>query len=78
MELSPILPQVMVNARGVVRVRDGHVWIYASDVTDEGGAEPARWSTWWTQGQAVGFGHLQLIVADQTAVCFPRTSALGR
>ncbi len=40
MELSPILPQVMVNARGVVRVRDGHVWIYASDVTDEGGAEP--------------------------------------
>jgi 23S rRNA (cytosine1962-C5)-methyltransferase len=29
-----------VNDRGVVRVRDGHVWIYASDVTDEGGAEP--------------------------------------
>ncbi len=30
----------MVNDRGVVRIRDGHVWIYASDVTDEGGAEP--------------------------------------
>jgi len=40
MELSPVLPQVMVNDRGVVRIRDGHVWIYASDVTDEGGAEP--------------------------------------
>ncbi len=40
MELSPILPQVMVNDRGVVRVRDGHVWVYASDVVDEGGAEP--------------------------------------
>ncbi len=40
MELSPLLPQVTVNDRGVVRVRDGHVWIYASDVTDEGGAEP--------------------------------------
>jgi 23S rRNA (cytosine1962-C5)-methyltransferase len=40
MELSPLLSQVTVNDRGVVRVRDGHVWIYASDVTDEGGAEP--------------------------------------
>ena len=40
MEPSPPLSQVTVNDRGVVRVRDGHVWIYASDVTDEGGAEP--------------------------------------
>ncbi len=40
MEPGPLLSQVTVNDRGAVRIRDGHVWIYASDVTDEGGAEP--------------------------------------
>ena len=31
---------VTINDRAVGRLRSGHLWIYASDVIDEGGAEP--------------------------------------
>jgi 23S rRNA (cytosine1962-C5)-methyltransferase len=33
------MPQVEVTGRGADRVRDGHLWIYRSDVTDVGGAQ---------------------------------------
>lgn len=32
------IPQVRINDRASRRLREGHVWVYASDVTDEGGA----------------------------------------
>src|SRR5215469_15234154 len=31
---------VTINDRAVARLRSGHLWIYASDVTDEAGAQP--------------------------------------
>lgn len=34
------IPQVRINARAAKRLREGHVWVYASDVTDERGASP--------------------------------------
>src|SRR5262245_17310357 len=36
----PAVPQVRINERATARLRAGHVWAYASDVVDEGGAEP--------------------------------------
>ncbi len=35
---STSIPQVRINDRAAARLRDGHVWVYASDVTDEAGA----------------------------------------
>jgi 23S rRNA (cytosine1962-C5)-methyltransferase len=36
----PGIPQVRINDRAATRLRGGHVWVYASDVVDERGAEP--------------------------------------
>src|SRR5260370_5588820 len=33
------LPQVSISARAATRLRGGHVWVYASDVTNDGGAQ---------------------------------------
>jgi 23S rRNA (cytosine1962-C5)-methyltransferase len=35
---APGLPQVSISARAATRLRAGHVWVYASDVTNDGGA----------------------------------------
>jgi 23S rRNA (cytosine1962-C5)-methyltransferase len=32
--------KVIVNERAAKRLRDGHVWVYASDVLNDGGAKP--------------------------------------
>jgi 23S rRNA (cytosine1962-C5)-methyltransferase len=43
MPASQSIPQVCVvriSDRAAVRLRGGHVWVYASDVVDEGGAAP--------------------------------------
>jgi 23S rRNA (cytosine1962-C5)-methyltransferase len=32
------IPQVRITDRAAARLREGHVWVYASDVTDEAGA----------------------------------------
>ncbi|HEY6273579.1 MAG TPA: class I SAM-dependent rRNA methyltransferase [Terriglobales bacterium] len=32
------IPQVKINERAMARLRGGHVWVYASDVIDSGGA----------------------------------------
>jgi 23S rRNA (cytosine1962-C5)-methyltransferase len=34
------IPQVRISDRAAARLREGHVWVYASDVTDEAGAAP--------------------------------------
>lgn len=34
------LPQVRINERAAARLRGGHVWVFASDIVDERGAEP--------------------------------------
>jgi 23S rRNA (cytosine1962-C5)-methyltransferase len=39
MATSTAIAQVRVNERAMARLRGGHVWVYASDVIDEGGAE---------------------------------------
>jgi 23S rRNA (cytosine1962-C5)-methyltransferase len=36
----PGIPQVRINDRAAARLRGGHVWVYASDVVEERGAEP--------------------------------------
>jgi 23S rRNA (cytosine1962-C5)-methyltransferase len=36
---APGLPQVSISARAATRLRGGHVWVYASDVTHDGGAQ---------------------------------------
>ncbi|HMF89548.1 MAG TPA: class I SAM-dependent rRNA methyltransferase [Candidatus Angelobacter sp.] len=36
----PGIPNVRINDRAAARLRNGHVWVYASDVLDESGAEP--------------------------------------
>ena len=36
------MPEVQVNRRGADRVRDGHLWIYRSDVVDAGNAQPGQ------------------------------------
>src|SRR5260370_14717787 len=38
-ESAPI-PQVTVNERAMARLRSGHVWVYESDVVDDGAAQP--------------------------------------
>ncbi|HWX53553.1 MAG TPA: class I SAM-dependent rRNA methyltransferase [Verrucomicrobiae bacterium] len=37
---DPAIPQIGITARAVTRLREGHVWVYASDVTSDGGAQP--------------------------------------
>jgi 23S rRNA (cytosine1962-C5)-methyltransferase len=32
------VPQIRISDRAAARLREGHVWVYASDVSDEGGA----------------------------------------
>jgi 23S rRNA (cytosine1962-C5)-methyltransferase len=32
------VPQIRISDRAAVRLREGHVWVYASDVKDDGGA----------------------------------------
>jgi 23S rRNA (cytosine1962-C5)-methyltransferase len=32
------VPQIRISDRAVARLREGHVWVYASDVSDDGGA----------------------------------------
>jgi 23S rRNA (cytosine1962-C5)-methyltransferase len=34
------IPQVKINDRAAARLRGGHVWVYASDVAEDSGAEP--------------------------------------
>jgi 23S rRNA (cytosine1962-C5)-methyltransferase len=36
---APGLPQVSISARAATRLRGGHVWVYASDVTNDGAAQ---------------------------------------
>ena len=37
--LKPVsVPQIRISDRAALRLREGHVWVYASDVEDEGGA----------------------------------------
>lgn len=36
----PVIPQIRINERAATRLRSGHVWVFASDVIDTGGAEP--------------------------------------
>ncbi|HEX2329737.1 MAG TPA: class I SAM-dependent rRNA methyltransferase [Candidatus Angelobacter sp.] len=40
MAKSPELKRVVINDRGAARLRGGHVWGYASDVLNDGGAAP--------------------------------------
>src|SRR5262249_51892138 len=40
MPASQSIPQVRISDRAAARLRGGHVWAYASDVVDEGGAAP--------------------------------------
>jgi len=37
---NPILKKVIINERAAARLRAGHVWVYASDVLNDGGAAP--------------------------------------
>ena len=37
---NPVLKRVIVNERSAARLRAGHVWVYASDVLNDGGAAP--------------------------------------
>jgi 23S rRNA (cytosine1962-C5)-methyltransferase len=37
---SPALKKVIINERAAARLRGGHVWVYASDVLDDGGSAP--------------------------------------
>jgi 23S rRNA (cytosine1962-C5)-methyltransferase len=37
---NSLLRKVIVNERAAKRLREGHVWIYASDVLNDGGAQP--------------------------------------
>lgn len=39
MATSTAIAQIRVNNRAMTRLRGGHVWVYASDVIDAGGAE---------------------------------------
>jgi 23S rRNA (cytosine1962-C5)-methyltransferase len=36
---SFIMPQVRINTRGARRIRQGHLWVYRSDVRDASGAQ---------------------------------------
>ncbi len=38
MAIPVSVPQIRISERAVARLREGHVWVYASDVSDEGGA----------------------------------------
>src|SRR5262245_40647057 len=38
--LMPGIAKVRINDRAAARLRGGHVWVYASDVVEEGGAGP--------------------------------------
>jgi 23S rRNA (cytosine1962-C5)-methyltransferase len=40
MAANPNLKKVIINERAVARLRQGHVWAYASDVLNDGGAAP--------------------------------------
>ncbi|HYX54110.1 MAG TPA: class I SAM-dependent rRNA methyltransferase [Candidatus Limnocylindrales bacterium] len=40
MAKSPEIKRVVINDRAAARLRAGHVWAYASDVLNEGGADP--------------------------------------
>ena len=37
---SPVFPKVKISARGAKRIKDGHVWVYRSDVTAGEGVAP--------------------------------------
>ncbi len=37
---NPVLKKVIINERAAARLRAGHVWVYASDVLNDGGATP--------------------------------------
>ena len=37
---NSLLRKVIVNERAAKRLRGGHVWVYASDVLNDAGAEP--------------------------------------
>jgi len=37
---SPALPKIKISVRGAKRIKDGHVWVYRSDVTEADGAVP--------------------------------------
>lgn len=39
MPKNPSPSQVRINERAAARLRGGHVWVFASDIADEGGAE---------------------------------------
>jgi 23S rRNA (cytosine1962-C5)-methyltransferase len=36
---KPAIPRVRINERAAARLRGGHVWVFASDVVDTGGAD---------------------------------------
>jgi 23S rRNA (cytosine1962-C5)-methyltransferase len=40
MAASGSIPRVRINDRGTKRLREGHVWVYSSDVVDEEGTAP--------------------------------------
>ena len=40
------LPVVKVSRRGANRLKDGHVWVYRSDIVSADGIAPGAWSRW--------------------------------
>ena len=52
------LPAVRVSRRGAERLAAGHLWIYASDVTDRGPAQPGdAVKVMDPKGRALGTAH---------------------
>ena len=49
-----MVPMVVVSARGESRLRDGHFWIYRSDVVDDPGPEPGAVRVEDTRGRFLG------------------------
>ena len=66
------LPAVKVSRRGAERIAAGHLWIYASDVTDQGEAQPGdAVKVTGPRGRALGTAHY----SSTSQICLRMLSA---